>query len=315
MKKEDKGCLDDKWKKKFFREYFCINADNETLNKCFNFKNNHIPSSLFKYSKVKNVISLLTDDLMFLPKVEDLNDPFECNIFYDLDILVGNFIDNFIDYSEYVDENTSEEESETISEFLKQQSKEPFEEILYKFEYKFKNQLSVICFTEDNYINPMWAHYADNHKGVCIEYDFENISNLMFRNLCFPIEYVEKSDNTLELSTLFDDNVENNSNWILRLALRKSHDWKYEKEWRIIVSHFIKDSFHKNNYENLYFDEYYSDKHYIKFIKPKSIYLGLDIDLNDEKKLIDICKFRGINIYKMKKDKSGYNLKSEPIDS
>ena len=30
--------------------------------------------------------------------------------------------------------------------------------------------------------------------------------------------------------------------------------------------------------------------------------------------LIDICKFRGIRVYKMKKDKSGYNLKSEPID-
>ena len=60
----------------------------------------------------------------------------------------------------------------------------------------------------------------------------------------------------------------------------------------------------------MYFDEYYSDKHYIKFIKPKSIYLGLDIDLKDEEKLIDICKFRKINVYKMKKDKSGYNLKS-----
>ena len=317
MKKENNECLDDKWKKKFFIEYFRINADKETLNKCLIYKNNHIPSSLFKYSKVKNVISLLTDDLMFLPKIEDLNDPFECNIFYDLDILFDNLIDNldkFIDYSDFIDENTTEEDLLNISKFLKDSLKELFEEIFYKFEYKFKNQLSIICFTEDNCINPMWAHYADNHKGVCIEYDFKNISNLMFKNLCFPIEYVEKLDNTLELSALFDDNIETSSIWILRLALRKSYDWKYEKEWRIIVSQFIKDSLYKNNYENLYFDEYYSNKHYIKFIKPKSLYLGLDIDLNDEKMLIDICKFRGIRVYKMKKDKSGYNLKSEPID-
>lgn len=39
----------------------------------------------------------------------------------------------------------------------------------------------------------------------------------------------------------------------------------------------------------------------------------MDIELKDEEKLIDICKFRKINVYKMKKDKLGYNLKSEPI--
>ena len=27
---------------------------------------------------------------MYLPKIEDLNDPFECNIFYDLDIMLDN---------------------------------------------------------------------------------------------------------------------------------------------------------------------------------------------------------------------------------
>ena len=64
---------------------------------------------------------------------------------------------------------------------------------------------------------------------------------------------------------------------------------------------------------DVYFDEYYSDKHYMRFIKPKSVYLGLDIDLTDEEKIIDLCRFRKINVYKMKKDKSGYNLKSELI--
>ena len=185
--------------------------------------------------------------------------------------------------------------------------------ILSDLEDKIKNKTSIICLTEDYCINPMWAHYADNHNGVCIEYDFKNISNFIFKILCFPIEYVEKSNNTLELSALFDDNIKTNPVWPLRLVLRKSHDWQYEKEWRLIVSQFFKDFFYEKNHGDVYFDEYYSDKHYIKFIKPKSIYLGLDIDLNDEKMLIDICKFRGIRVYKMKKDKSGYNLKSEPI--
>ena len=82
---------------------------------------------------------------------------------------------------------------------------------------------------------------------------------------------------------------------------------------RIIISQLFKDGFYEKNYGSIYFDEYYSNKHYIKFIKPKSVYFGMDIELKDEEKLIDICKFRKINVYKMKKDKLGYNLKSEPI--
>lgn len=316
MSNENNECLDDEWKKKFFTTYFDINTDKETFNQCLDYKNEHIPDSLFKYSKVKNVISLLSDDLMFLPKIENLNDPFECNIFYDLDILLDKLIDNldkFIDYSEFWDETISDNESVFISEFLKQSLREPLEKILSKWEDTFKNKTSVICLTEDYCINPLWAHYADNHKGVCIEYDFENISNLMIEDLCFPIEYVEESDNTWELSALFDDTIETNPNWQLRLALRKSYNWKYEKEWRIIVSQFLKDDLYEKNYGDVYFDEYYSDKHYMRFIKPKSVYLGLDIDSTDEEKIIDLCRFRKINVYKMKKDKSGYNLKSEPI--
>ena len=140
-------------------------------------------TTLFKYSKVKNVISLLSDDLMYLPKIEDLNDPFECNIFYDFDIVLAKFIDNldkFIDYSEFIDENITEDESVFISEFIKQPIKEPFKKVLSDLEDKIKNKTSIICLTEDYCINPMWAHYADNHKGVCIEYDFENISLLKY---------------------------------------------------------------------------------------------------------------------------------------
>ena len=316
MKNENNEYLNDEWKKKFFRSYFGIDADKKTLNKCLGYKNEHIPNSLFKYSKVKNVISLLSDDLMFLPKIEDLNDPFECNIFYDLDVVLDKFIDNldkFVDYSKFDDEIISENESLFISKFLKQPFIESFEKILSEVEENFKNKTSIICLSEDYSITPMWAHYADNHKGVCIEYDLKNISNFMLQLLCFPIEYVEESDNTFELSALFDDNINTNPNWLLRLALRKSHNWEYEKEWRIIVSQFIKDSFYEKSYGGVYFDEFYSDKHYMKFIKPKSVYLGLNIDSKDEEKVIDICRFRRINVYKMKKDRLGYNLKSEPI--
>ena len=53
MSDENNECLKDEWKKNFFRTYFDINTDKETFNKCLDYKNEHIPDSLFKYSKVK----------------------------------------------------------------------------------------------------------------------------------------------------------------------------------------------------------------------------------------------------------------------
>lgn len=56
--------------------------------------------------------------------------------------------------------------------------------------------------------------------------------------------------------------------------------------------------------------DFYSDKHYTTFIKPKSIYLGLNINKKVKEKITDICELRKINLYQMvKKD---YNFILEP---
>lgn len=49
-------------------------------------------------------------------------------------------------------------------------------------------------------------------------------------------------------------------------------------------------------------------KEYIEFIKPTGIYLGLRINENYEKEIIEICKKQEINVYKMKIDNSNYNI-------
>ena len=76
----------------------------------------------------------------------------------------------------------------------------------------------------------MWAHYADNHKGICIEYNLKNCDNLFLKTLCLPINYVEKSDNTLDLSSIVIHNDYENSLFMLKTAITKSKDWKYEQE-------------------------------------------------------------------------------------
>lgn len=286
-------------KKTFIENYF--NKDIENKSYWLEYKNDNMPSSFFKYTSAKQYIyELINDDLMFLPKIKDLNDPFEIQLFYDIEKIKNAFtFKNRKIIKKVVGNETFEAEyippinSKNIDEL---------NNILYDMNENIKNKTSVVCLSERNDINPLWAHYADNHKGICIEYDLKNCNNNFLKTLCLPIDYVEKRDNTRDLKSIIIDEDYENSLFILKTAITKSKDWEYEQEWRII---FLE------SFPN--YTDFYSDKHYIKFIKPKSIYLGLDIDDKIEKKIKDICEFRGINLYKMVKEEFDFYLKPKPI--
>ncbi len=116
--------------------------------------------------------------------------------------------------------------------------------------------LGIISFTED-YNNPlMWAHYADEHRGFVVEFDFnepffmDSIYNLNGRLSRFGknylgdvFEFPEKVDyrrempdfSRVELSAP-DDMDEFHWNKFNRTILfTKSNDWIYEKEQRSVV--------------------------------------------------------------------------------
>ena len=64
----------------------------------------------------------------------------------------------------------------------------------------------VWCAAKNNDNQLLWAHYADNHKGICIEYDLINTKTELFKNLCFPIEYIDEFDSTYDVKSLFETN-------------------------------------------------------------------------------------------------------------
>ena len=71
----------------------------------------------------------------------------------------------------------------------------------------------------------MWAHYADNHTGICLEYDLKNCDNIVLESLCFPVDYVEKYDVTDDLiSTVINKNFEETF-FLLKVTTTKSKDW------------------------------------------------------------------------------------------
>ena len=88
--------------------------------------------------------------------------------------------------------------------------------------------LGVFCLTETNDNILMWSHYADGHRGFCIEFE-RSEKNELGGEKCVPVIYPE--DNTVPI---FKSDALSERKTFSRIATTKAKQWSYEREWRMI---------------------------------------------------------------------------------
>ena len=69
----------------------------------------------------------------------------------------------------------------------------------------------------------MWSHYADGHRGICLEFDRGNDLIGTTQQVKYRKTYPEWT-NPYEMPDPLD------------LILTKSEEWWYEREWRIVAT-------------------------------------------------------------------------------
>lgn len=134
-----------------------------------------------------------------------------------------------------------------------------------------RNRFRISCFSEVNDSPVMWAHYGDDGKGFCVEYEFpiciggplclKNAQPCERNGVFSPIYCGQYSECSLapvfydaqrvDATSIMKQEIEyavahelgedydlSNYDWLerYRTALFKSEDWAYEKEWRLILS-------------------------------------------------------------------------------
>lgn len=83
----------------------------------------------------------------------------------------------------------------------------------------------VHCFFGDSPDNAlMWAHYADNHKGFCIEYEVAIETPGLLE-----VNYSSKLPAPSVTELLFSP-----EETLRRILTTKKMEWNYEKEWRLV---------------------------------------------------------------------------------
>lgn len=86
-----------------------------------------------------------------------------------------------------------------------------------------KNKIGVLCLSTNPNSMLMWAHYADSHRGICLQFDgyFEYFAEA---------QKVDYPPTRVPINPFRDEQIQA----MEKALLNKAEDWKYENEWRIV---------------------------------------------------------------------------------
>lgn len=143
----------------------------------------------------------------------------------------------------------------------------------------YREEVAISCFTEVNNSKLMWAHYADNYKGFCIEYDFSKLYDVEFQKGIGKVLYTNKRP--------CKEDCEDYAQYEKRLLCTKEECWSYEKEWRSISI--------------LPYKQYINKLYPIVGVKQciTAIYLGCKMPQEYQDEIAQHYKDSSVKIYKM----------------
>jgi len=184
---------------------------------------------------------------IWYPKASDLNDPYECspNIetsIEDIDVIVESLTpEEFL----FIEEAGGSLSKENLKYVLKNPNTTKFNTLVKNYlgkgiiptDYIHRSlflavitslvkfhmgNIGVLSLTENPLDLVMWAHYGNNSKGICIEFERETTNELGGENTN-SVTYVETRP-----TIKFQDRHER----LIDIITTKSKIWSYEKEWR-----------------------------------------------------------------------------------
>lgn len=182
----------------------------------------------------------------------------------------------------------------------------------------------MVCLSEEKSSTLMWSHYAENHTGICVEYDLTKLKEEPYNILShlFPVIYQSKRKIYRNFHSLIVSHkdlkkaIEGEYEYdgiemlddILPLFLTKGTDWEYEKEWRII---FTKKQMYDYNDSCLYGGN-------LLFKCITGIYLGYRIHPEVKKNIKEICErissnSKVVSLYQAHLSSNTYSIEFEKI--
>lgn len=338
--------------KKVFQKFFnsiCIQQNDPLFKPLFaqieKLVGLNIPSKLYKYRGANEyTVNNLKNDEFVCSKPTNFNDPFDSLLYFDIKRIEQYIEDGSRDHNsilnqwkllktrildkniplESLDSHTRKIVLSSENEIKKYFYSVEFEQNLQDLKKDCRGALSSMvtslqlhsyigCFTEINDCPLMWGHYADSHKGFCLEYDLssnpfyhENFNpNADCHKHLYPVLYSRERYCAEEFALQHVNRIMGGYQplsdvlfWF-KAYTNKAINWGYEKEWRVIII--------PQDIENT------AEERFFLPLKPAAIYYGLRFAEQPEDVRSTICelaKSKGLRQYKMelKEDDPSYMM-------
>lgn len=315
------------WKEQFFEMMFPLRSSEMRMEQAYLLKYQNLPWRIYKYKDVNEHSKInLLENTVWLADPESLNDPYDCSHALNLRKLDLDFYrsppSDFIDLlpKEHLESGildqlkSSENPTETLIDLML--VSEPKEQrdamkqallsamsamnagIAKKFITKMKTAFKLCSFSERVDSTLMWSHYANYHKGFCIEYDIKSVppDNYVSRFL-YPVAYSDSIPDLTAHTQRGIDDPEFNNLYPNLIGLRKASDWAYEREWRLLFANGILDK-----------PQSYA------MPKPTMVYLGSHISEKHQNEITEICGRIDVPVKKMQHSLTEYKMQSVTLE-
>lgn len=311
------------WIEEFVASMFPLDVSQMKIEQGFQLKFSHLPKRIFKYRSCNsNSFRNLQEDTIWLADPNTFNDPYDCHHFINFQKLAGlitrelppeirsqlpadkiSLIEkNIVEVEDPLDllvdaafEDVDPKMQVAMKAMLRTVLEKQYEEMA-KAGDKIKDGFRLCSFSERKDSTLMWAHYASDHRGFCIEYDIRSLPSDDFTSrFMYPVIYQEEVFDATECMILAKTKKFNNL-YLNQAALIKGKDWSYEKEWRLVFANGL-----------------LAEPRAWKMPTPKAVYFGSHISPEDEATLKEICIGKEISMFKMQHSRSRYIMSAEPI--
>ena len=288
---------DDEWKQKLLDFLIAsMNGDESVLGDIGYYYQCYAPTSIYKYyPDTGRKLNEIKENKMWYSAPSKFNDPFDCEFLISEEELFHNAMKNLPD-------KRGIRPGSPIWKKMRGEMKRQVRKMQAVFD-NLRYTTGVACFSERDNSLLMWAHYANNHKGMCVEYELMKF-NTELRFSLVPVLYSANRE-SLELRNIYDiENVgKETRDYYVRCLFKKSADWDYEEEWRIVRDQGASGPAWDMQKQGALLDS----------IRPNSIILGCESEADFTNAVKEYCNESKINLYKMEKDKTKYSLNKKAI--
>lgn len=200
-----------------------------------NSEQDEAPAKFYKYRSMADpnfirwVERVVLHNELYFAAAKTFNDPFDLHPVFSLTAPKAQQVKEFERLSKKYEPGLNREQrraqaKDAVKNSLGRTSIKATEEVIQTEHARVISEgVGVYCVSAKYDDILMWSHYADDHKGICLEFDGE-------AELMAHAQKVKYSQKRVPIMAYYDDKETS----MTKALLTKSLQWAYEEEWRLI---------------------------------------------------------------------------------